>query len=407
MIRPVTHRHRHAEIIVPGVRRALLASVVGLCTAALPCCGASEGTSKDTPGGGTAEPVHVATVQSQPAPLALHAIGTVEAISSVTLKPQVAGRLTKVNFADGQEVKKGDVLFEIDPRPSQAALELARANLARDQALALDALREAHREAELFDKGIAADRERDQAQADADAKAAQVHADQAMVERAELDLEYCTIRSPLDGRVGARLVDPGDVVKDNETALVVINQIHPIYVTFSVPERYLAEIHHYASAGPLVVEARFPRGDNTVERGTLTFIDNQVDPSTGMIRLKGTFANEDRHMWPGQYVDASLILKTRPNAIVVPSQAVQAGPEGEYVFVVDANRTVEMRPVRTADTLDGLSVVESGLKPGEEVVTDGQLRLVPGAAVKVLPGEPASASQPAENVPAGGIGGGA
>ena len=228
-----------------------------------------------------------------------------------------------------------------------------------------------------------------------------------MVEQAELDLEYCTIRSPVNGRVGARLVHAGDVVKDNETALVVINQIHPIYVTFSVPERYLAEIHHYASAGPLVVEARFPRGDDTVERGALTFIDNQVDPRTGMIRLKGTFSNEDQHMWPGQYVDASLILKTRPNAIVVPSQAVQAGPEGEYVFVVNANRTVEMRSVRTSDTLDGLSVVESGLKPGEEVVTDGQLRLVPGAAVKVLPSEPASASQPAENVAAGGMGGGA
>jgi len=409
MIGPSPHRRHRAGIVVFGVLRVLVALVLALGAATLPGCGASKNVSKDRAGATTnaAQPVRVATVQSQSAPLALRAIGTVEALASVTIRSQVAGRLTNVGFADGQEVRQGDILFESDQRPTQAALELARANLARDQALALDAQREARRVAELFANGTAADRERDQAQADADAKAAQVRADEAMVEQAELELEYCTIYSPLSGRVGARLADPGDVVKANDTPLAVVNQIHPIYVAFSVPEGDLAEIRRYASKGPLVVEARFPQDESGVKRGTLTFTDNQVDRDTGMIRLKGTFANEDGHMWPGQYVDVSLILTTRPEAIVVPTKAVQAGPDGQFVFVVDANRTVEMRPVRITDTFDELSVVESGLKPGQQVVTDGQFRLTPGTMVEVLPGAPESAGQPAENVAANSAGGGA
>lgn len=398
---------RRGQARAIGVRCALLVVLLSFCVTTLPGCGASTHQSTPAPGARTSEaaPVRVATVRSQPAPLALRAIGTVEALASVTVRSQVAGRLTKVDFADGQEVRTGDVLFEIDPRPSQAALQLAQANLARDQALALDAQREARREQELFAKGTAADRERDQAQADADAKSAQVRADEAMVEQAKLDLEYCTIRSPLDGRVGARLVDPGDVVKVDDTPLVVVNQIHPIYVTFSVAERYLAEIRRYAAVAPLVVEARFPQSDDTVERGVMTFTDNRVDQTTGMIRLRGTFANEDSRMWPGQFVDVSLILTTRPDAIVVPTRAVETGPDGRFVFVVDTNHAARMRPVQVAGTLDGLSVIKSGLTAGEQVVTDGQLRLTPGAAVKIVTDEGPSTDQSADNAPAAAGGG--
>lgn len=390
-------RHDH------GIAFVLL---VTLCGVTVPGCEQSTAGGGDEIGGSTsmAQPVRVATVRTQSAPLTIPAIGTVEAMATVTIRPQVDGRLTKVNFADGREVDAGDVLFEIDPRPSQAALQLAQANLARDQALAEDAKREAQRMERLYAKDNAAERERNHAEADADAKAAQVRADQAMVEQAEQQLEYCTIHAPIAGRVGARLAEVGDVVKANDTALVVLKQIHPIYVSFSVAESHLTEIRRYAAAGPLTVEALFPPDDTATERGTLTFIDNQVDRNTGMIRMRGTFSNKDKAMWPGQYVDVSLILTTRPNAIVVPTRAVQAGPHGQYVFVVKPDKTVEMTPVKIADALDDSSVVESGLSPGQEVVTDGQLRLAPGSRVTILTDASTSASELAARVAAAGAG---
>jgi multidrug efflux system membrane fusion protein len=361
-------------------------------------CGKSGGTTNGAQGGsvGAALPVRVATVQTQPAPLALHAIGTVEPYASVTIKPQVDGQLIEVRFAEGQEVKAGDILLQIDPRPFEAALQLAQADLARDQALARDAQREARRIAGLYAKGSAADREYSQTQADAEAKAAQVKADEAAVASAELELAYCTIRSPLDGRIGARLADPGNVVKINETELAVINQVHPIYVSFSLAERHLATIREHMASGPLAVEVRVPQSDGPVERGELTFVDNQVDPTTGMIRLKGTFANEHGRLWPGQYVDVALILVVRPSAIVVPTQAVQTGPQGLFVFVVDNHQKVEMRSVSIGDALEGVSVVESGLKPGEQVVIDGQLRLTAGAKVTLIHGAAHGTTSPAQ-----------
>jgi multidrug efflux system membrane fusion protein len=271
--------------------------------------------------------------------------------------------------------------------------------------MAADAEREAQRMADLFARDTAADRELSQARADSDAKAAQVRADEAMVERAKLELEYCTIRAPFAGRVGGRLAERGDVVRSNETPLVVVNQVRPIYVTFSVAETHLDEIRRYSAAGPLTVEIGFPPDESVAERGTLTFTDNRVDRNTGMIRLRGTFANEDGRMWPGQYVGASLILTMRPDAIVVPTKAVQAGPDGQFVFVVRADRTVKMSPVRVADTLGELSVVESGLTPGQQVVTDGQLRLAPGTEVRVLAGDSPGASQPAEQTAEAAAGG--
>jgi len=402
-------RGRPARQGSSGIRRALPALLLVVWAPILPGCDTANSATQQPTGTETnpASPVRVATVEVHPAPLALRAIGTVEALASVTIRSQIDGRLTKANFVDGQEVREGDMLFEIDPRPSQAALALARADLERDQALALDAKREAQRVARLFAAHNAADRERDQAQADEDAKAAQVRADQAKVEQAELELEYCTIRSPLNGRVGARLADPGNIVKENDTPLLVLKQVKPIYVTFSVAERHLADIRHYASEQPLVVEARFPDGNADPELGTLTFTDNQVDRSTGMVRLKGTFANEDGRMWPGQYVNVSLILTTRPDAIVVPTKAVQAGPSGQFVFVVKSDRTVEMRPVQIADALDGLTVVKTGLSAGEQVVTDGQLRLTPDASVRILSTSTGGADRPADDGAAAASGNGA
>ena len=342
---------------------------------------ASAGTGQAAPR--PAVPVVIATALRADVPVQIRAIARVEAYSTVTIKPQVAGQLMAVHFQEGQDVKAGDLLFSLDPRPFQAALAQAEGNLARDAALAKDAAAEAAREADLYEQKVATQREYDQSQASAAATAATVQAEQAAVEQARLDLEYCSIRSPFDGRTGAVLTYPGNVVKANEAALVVINQISPIFVTFSVPEQYLAQIRQYQAAGPLPVEAVIPQDEGPSERGTLSFIDNQVDRMSGMITLKGTFQNEDRRLWPGQFVNAVLTLRTLADATVVPTPAIQVGQAGQFVFVVKADQTVEMRPVVAGQELDNRTVIERGIEVGETVVTDGQLRLVPDAKISV------------------------
>ncbi len=303
-------------------------------------------------------------------------------------------RLESIHFNEGQDVHKGDLLFLIDRKPFEAALEQAQANMARDKATAVNARAEASRYSNLFSQGVISREQTDQATSNADAAEAAVKADQAAVDAAKLNLDYCTIKSPIDGRTGSYQVKPGNLVKANDVpVLIVINQVTPIYLDFSVPEQYLADIKKYMTQSSLHVQATIPNDPGGVETGTVTFVDNTVDNTTGTIRLKATFANVQRRLWPGQYVNTVLTLTAIANATVVPSQALQTGQNGQFVFVIREDGTAESRPVATSRTLGGFTVIEKGVQAGETIVTDGQLRLIPGAKVSILPGAAPGATQ--------------
>lgn len=328
-------------------------------------------------------PVIVGAATQKTVPVQLRAIGNVQAYSTVTVKSKVGGELVRVHFTEGQDVKKGDLLFTIDPRPYEAALKQAEANLGRDLAQAKNAQEDARRYEFLIQKGVVARQQYDKFRTDADALEATVLADRAAVENAKIQLGYCSIHSPIDGRTGSLIVQQGNIIKAEDINLVVINQIIPINVAFSVPEQFLPEIKKYMASGKLQVEALIPMNEARPERGVITFIDNAVDSSTGTIRLKGTFGNREKDLWPGQFVNVVLTLTTEPNAIVIPSQAVQTGQEGQYVFVVKQDLTVESRPVVAGRTVNNETVIQKGLQVNEKVVTDGQLRLYPGAKVEI------------------------
>ena len=313
----------------------------------------------------------------------IRAIGNVQPYSKVTIRSQITGQLLQAHFQEGQEVKKGDLLCTIDPRAAQAALAQARANLARDEALLENARIEFDREKKLLDSALISQDEFDKARASLDTLNGTVLGDHAAITNAELNVEFTSIRSPVDGVTGNLLVYPGNIVKAPDDSILTINQIHPIYVSFAVPEQVLPEIKNGLREKPLGVEAAFQNMIGAATKGRLTFIDNAVDPTTGMIQLKATFPNEDNALWPGQFVQVAVTLSTQPHAVVVPSPAVQTGQNGEFIYVVKADQTVEARPVSTGIARDGETVVESGMKAGETVVTDGQLRLVPGAKVNV------------------------
>ena len=308
-------------------------------------------------------------------------VGHVLPISSVAVRPQAGGVLLAVYFNEGQEVKKGDRLFSIDPRPMQAALNAANAALIRDTAQMANARIEFEREQKLFEQRLVPQSDLDTSQAAFDALAGTVKVDMAAVTNAGLNLAYTEVRAPLDGRTGGLQFQAGNVVKAPDDVLVTINQIHPIYVAFGVPERYLPEVQKQLRRRPLAVTAGFENLEGEPPRGELTFVDNAVDTASGMIQLKATFVNEDEKLWPGQFVRLALQLDELTNAVVVPSQAVQAGQAGPFVFVVKADKTAEVRPVKTSVAFEGETVITSGLKAGETVVIDGQLRLAPGMAV--------------------------
>ena len=324
-----------------------------------------------------AVPVVVAPVEQKNVPVQIKAIGSVEAYSTVQVKSMINGELTGVSFTEGQDVKKGQLLFTLDKRPFEAALQQAQATLARDQAQAANQNAQAKRYDDLYKQGIISKEQRDMQVSSSEALNATVAADKAAVDNAKVQLSYCDIYSPIDGRTGNLIVHKGNQVKAQDTtALVVINQIAPIYVTFSVPEQYLSDIKKYKEEHPLMVSASIPN-DSKPAMGKLSFIDNAVDTTTGTIKLKGEFTNSDRRLWPGQFSDVQLTLTTQSNAIVVPSQAVQTGQNGQYVFVVKADNTAEMRPVKVTRTMGDLTVIASGVNAGDQVVTDGQLRLAP------------------------------
>jgi multidrug efflux system membrane fusion protein len=376
--------------------------------------GSPGGGGKGRRGGGGDVPVTIAQVAQKNVPVEVQVIGNVEAYSTISVKAQVGGQLTEAHFSEGDYVKKGDLLFEIDPRPLQAALDQAVANLKRDEAtvgqaqatLARDTAQahyaesQAARYAELYKSGIISRDQSEQLRANAEATAEAVSADQAAlesaranigatkasVENAQVQLSYTKIFSPIDGRTGNLTVKRGNVVTPNSMELVTINQVQPIYVTFSVPEAQLPAVKRYMAEHTLQVRARPQDDANAAEDiGNLTFVDNSVDVTTGTIKLKGTFSNEDRRLWPGQFVRVTLRLTTQNNALVVPNEAVQTGQNGSYIYVVKQDRTVEQRPVVTGARVDQDMVIDQGVALGETVVTQGQLRLVPGSRV-VLPG---------------------
>lgn len=333
---------------------------------------------------GPAVPVAVGTVVQKAMPIEISVIGAAEAFSSVAIRAQTTGQLTSVNFTEGEDVKAGQVLFTLDRRPLEAALLQAQANLDRDQAQAANAVQQAKRYDELAARGIATREQVDTSRTAVAALNATVDADKAAVENAKVQLQYATITAPISGRTGALMVHEGNLVRANDqTPLVVINQIVPMSVSFAIPEARLPELKKYMAAGALRVTANPPNDDAAPAVGSITFVDNAVDQTTGTIKVKGTFPNTDRRLWPGQYVNVVVTLTMDPEAIVVPSVAVQTGQQGQYVFVVNAEQKVDLRPVTVKRTSATETVIESGLKPGETVVTDGHLRLVPGSRITV------------------------
>ena len=350
-------------------------------------CGCGQGSGSPLPGqsGPPALPVTVAKAQRADLPKEIRAVGTVEPLASVTIKPQVEGMLVDIGFEEGAEVHAGDLLLQIDPRPFQAAVLGVQADLLRDRALAADAKAAAEQIQGASEKSAISKRTAEQAAAAAAAAEATVQKDTAMLETAQLQLEYCSIRAPFDGRTGKLEARRGTVVKANETALVQLHQILPIRVEFSVPEQQLAAIRAAAAKGPLTVHAQ-AEGSASVD-GTLSFLDNEVDRATGTIRLMATFPNEDRSLWPGQFVQVLLQTEIERGVVLVPSGAVQTGQDGDFVFVVDADSKAEVRPVRVNRIRGDSTVLAEGLQGDETVVTEGQLRLVSGTRVvpKELP----------------------
>jgi membrane fusion protein, multidrug efflux system len=332
-------------------------------------------------------PLVLATpVVQKTVPIEIKNFGSVEPFATISVKSQIKGILTDVNFIQGQMVNKNDVILGIDSRPSQAALKQAIANLNKDEVQLKNAEKELQRQAELLKKGFVSQELYDQAVTTADSFRASIEADRAAVESAKLQLEYCTIKSPVDGITGVLAVDKGNVIKENDATIVVIKQVKPIYVNFTVPQKYLSQIQKYMAANPLAVTASADESDANDSTGTLSFVDNAVDNNAGMIRLRATFDNKDTRLWPGQYVNVGLVLTNEPNALVVPSQAVQTSQKGQFVYVVKPDMTVEQRPVTVERRLDGESVLK-GVDAGETVVTDGQINLVPGATVQIKDAE--------------------
>ncbi|HEY3415513.1 MAG TPA: efflux RND transporter periplasmic adaptor subunit [Armatimonadota bacterium] len=288
-----------------------------------------------------------------------------EASESVTIKTQLSGELTRVAFREGQDVQKGALLCQLDPRSYQAALKKAEAALARDRVIMENAKSNYERYRQLVKDGIVTQEQAEGYRTTADSAAASVAADQAEVENARTQLSFCTIKAPISGRLGGLVINQGNVVKANDTVLVTINKLTPIYATFTIPEKELPEVKRQMAGGRITVEAEVPGTTGIMEKGAVSFFDNTVDPTTGTIRLKAAFDNAKKQLWPGQFVNLSIILAMKNNAVVVPSQAIQTGQNGQFVFVVKSDATAETRPVVSSPVFQGMTVIEKGLQPGE------------------------------------------
>jgi membrane fusion protein, multidrug efflux system len=329
-------------------------------------------------------PVSVALVEQRAVPIELRAIGTAQAFSVVEIRSQITGELTSVNFREGDDVRRGQVLFTLDKRPLEAALQTAEGNLERDTAQAENAATSARRYQDLLARGIAPKEQVDQATANAAALNATLVADRGAVANARLQLQYATITAPIQGRTGQLRVHPGNLVRANDTApLVTINQVSPIHVAFGVAEGRLDDFKRYLNKGSLRVDAAPPGAIDPGSPGRITFIDNEVDPTTGMITIKAEFPNQDHRLWPGRFVNVRVTLATDPNAHVVPAVAVQSGQLGDYAFVVKDDQSVDYRKIVIDRTIGSSTVIREGLVKGEMVVTEGQLRLIAGTRVTI------------------------
>jgi multidrug efflux system membrane fusion protein len=367
-------------------------------------CASKEQAQAAAAAGRPPAPVVVASVEQKDIPVQIPAIGNVEAYQTVQIRSQVNGQIQKIFFKEGEDVHQGQLLFQLDKRPFQADLEKAVGQMKRDQAQAENSRLQADRYSGLEKQGIVSHEQADQIRTQAKADASAVEADKAAVDAARVQLLYTDIAAPIDARTGALLINLGNLVKANDTPyLVQLNQVSPIYVTFSAPEIHLPRVRQYFSSGQLKVLAYPKRETTNPAVGRLTFIDNGVDTTTGTFKLKGTFQNKDRRLWPGEFVDVALELSTQKNAIVVPTKAIQTGQQGEYVYVVRSDSTAESRPVKTSGAYQNLTLVEEGLQPGERVIVNGQLRVAPNAKVTVqgtAPGTQADTTAPSR--PAGG-----
>jgi len=346
---------------------------------AFPGCKPAGGSK---PAGAPPAPVEIALVEKRAMPVEVKSIGAVEPLASVQVKSKVQGEILKVHFPDGTQVKAGDLLFSIDPRSFDAALDRAQANLAIAKVASDNATEQADRYTALIAGGAASKEQASQFLTTAQSQKSELAARQADVNAAKLSLEWTQLVSPISGRTGAALLKAGNIAQPNVDTLVVINQMQPIYVTFSLPENSLTSVRRWMSEGTLAVTALDPDRGKTLGMGELAFVDNTVDRASGMITFKATFPNADESLWPGQFVDLSVKLSEEPDAIVVPAAAVMEGQQGAQVFVVDGE-VANLRKVSIERTTDGISVVKEGLKPGEKVVVTGQLRVTPGGKVMV------------------------
>ena len=384
------------------VPRWILGGVLGVAAiAAAGCSGEAQSNNAPPAGGGRGGggqnapvPVTVGKAIQKSMPITIQGIGTVIAASTVSVRAQITGEMTSVNFKEGEDVEQGQVLVTLDKRPFEAALQQAQATLEKDTAQAANARAQATRYQDLLQRGIATREQVDTMRTQAAALEATVAADRANVENATVQLTYATIKSPMSGRTGLLQVHPGNLVRAQDTTpIVTINKITPVYVSFSVPEAQLPALKRYMGAqGTLPATALPPTETGTPSTGRINFIDNAVDPTTGTIKVKGTFPNEDRRLWPGQFVNVAVTLTADPKALVVPSAAVQTGQQGTFVFIVKPDQTVELRLVTVARLAGDETVIQSGVSPGDTVVTDGHLRLVPGSRISVKNSDPSRAT---------------
>jgi multidrug efflux system membrane fusion protein len=344
--------------------------------------------------------VRVATVQRRDFPVFLTGLGTVQALNTVTVRSRVDGQIVKVAFEEGQMLKEGDLLVQIDPAPFQAALDQAMAKLLQDEANLKNAKQDLERTIPLAKQGVSTQQLLDQRTAAVASFTALVEADKAAIDSARVQLNYTTIKSPISGRAGFRLIDPGNIVHAaDQTGVLTITQVEPIAVIFTAPEQQLPDINDALKSGPLKVTAFSSDGRKRLGEGSLRLIDNQVDPASGTIKLKASFPNQDHALWPGLSVTTRLLVSTAKNVVVVPDSAVQRGPNGLYAYVVTADNKAELRYLKVDRIADGLALVSQGLKPGERIVTSGHYRVQPGGPVQVLggPDQPEAASAPAES----------
>ena len=368
------------------VRRAIGAVLVLSLAAIVAIWRLSPGTEVPVAAAQTAAPgvpVTAGTVTAQDVPVFLNGIGTVQAYNMVAIKSRVDGQIVKVDFKEGQDVKEGEPLLQIDPRPFQAALEQAQANKQKDEAQLVGAQLDLDRYEKLIGSGWQTRQSYDQQKATVGQLQASIKGDEAQINTAKLNLSYSDIRSPIDGRLGAKLVDKGNLVHANDNApLVTITEVKPIFVSFTLPQETLDDVRENHKGSPLVVYAYSGDGKKQLAEGKLTLIDNSIDQSTGTVHLKARFDNDDERLWPGQFVSLRVVLSTRREVATVPAQTVQNGPNGYYAYVIKPDDTVERRAVDIASIQDGIAVVTKGLSPGERIVVDGQYRLTEGVRVK-------------------------